>query len=387
MVDVPTYDSLLPGRHPQDNVRPWHQGTLHHLFEGGWIWVIPFNNHARATNPLISVGLSVDPRIHPKPEGSEKVAPEEEFRRFIADYPDIAKQFADAKAIRPWVSTGRLQYSSTQTVGYRWCLTSHAAGFIDALFSKGLGNTFEIVNALGWRLLEAIRDDDFAVERFEFVQELEQGLLDHNDDLVANAYTSFQDYDLWNAWFRVWSLNQRLAIFAINRAYARYLADRDQSGIEALGRLAVHGVIPDYPPARELFARASQEVRAVAEGRQDAGVAAKQVMDLLGNANFLPPALELANPDNRCIHVSGPKVAKMLRWAKKEAPPEIGDLVLDGLTLFLRKRLSPGEFKLVEELKHGLAPVPVLGRPLRRPAPTWPSSAPASTVPPSKPAA
>ena len=23
------------------------EGTLHHVFEGGWLWVIPFNNHHR----------------------------------------------------------------------------------------------------------------------------------------------------------------------------------------------------------------------------------------------------------------------------------------------------------------------------------------------------
>ena len=36
-----------------------------------------------------------------------------------------------------------------------------------------------------------IKDDDWSVERFEYMQEFEQGLLDFNDDLVANAYTSF----------------------------------------------------------------------------------------------------------------------------------------------------------------------------------------------------
>ena len=36
---------------------PLSQGTLHHVFEGGWFWVIPFNNHKDAVNPLCSIGV------------------------------------------------------------------------------------------------------------------------------------------------------------------------------------------------------------------------------------------------------------------------------------------------------------------------------------------
>jgi FADH2 O2-dependent halogenase len=364
MVGVTPYEETVPpGAHGTHT--PWSQGTLHHVFEGGWIWVIPFNNHARATNPLVSVGLSVDPRIYPKPD----CPPEQEFRDFIARFPDVDRQFADARTVREWTSTGRLQYSSSQTAGYRWCLTSHAAGFIDALFSRGMTNTLEIVNALAWRVLAALRDDDFAVERFKPVQDLEQGLLDFNDNLVANAYTSFQRFELWDAWVRVWSLGLRFANFEINRGYARYLDTRDQASLERLERLAADGCTPDYPPAREFFARVSQEVRDVAEGRQDAGSAAATMMRLMRDADFVPPPLGLADPAIRSWVVSPPKVARMMLWASKEAPDEIGQLVREGLTLFIKKRLARDEFDLAEEIKHKVAPLPVIGRRLRIPAP------------------
>jgi FADH2 O2-dependent halogenase len=361
MTDVrPFEDTVIPqGVHR--NPSPWSQGTLHHLFTGGWMWVIPFNNHARATNPLVSVGLSLDPRIHPKPEGTAQ----QEFDAFLADYPDIRKQFSRAKPARDWVSTGRLQYSSKQTVGYRWCLTSHAAGFIDALFSRGLENTMEIVNSLVCRVIDAVRDDDFSVERFEYVQHLEQGLLDFNDDLVANAYTSFQDWNLWDAWFRVWSLAQILATFEINRTYAKYLDSRDMAAIEHLAKLEPHGSVPEYPPARELFRSVSSTVQQVQNGQLDAATAAEHIFKLLGEADFSPPAFGLKDRDNRWYNATAPNVARTLRWAKKEAPPEIGDLVYEGLTLFLRKRLSPDEFDLRGELKHTLAERPILGRPFR----------------------
>ncbi|MCA9923855.1 MAG: NAD(P)/FAD-dependent oxidoreductase, partial [Anaerolineales bacterium] len=122
----------VSGRSPQDNALPFRmaEGTLHHLFAGGWLWVIPFNNHAESTNPLCSVGLLLDPRRHPP---RNDLTPEAEFFGFIADYPDIAAQFADAHAVRDWVRAGRLQYTSKQVVGDRWALLGHAAGFIDPL--------------------------------------------------------------------------------------------------------------------------------------------------------------------------------------------------------------------------------------------------------------
>lgn len=362
MIGVKAYEDTVPeGAH--GNPTKWSEGTLHHLFEGGWMWVIPFNNHARATNPLVSVGLSLDPRIHPPFDGT----PQEEFDDFLRRFPDVAKQFEGATAVRPWVRTGRLQYSSKQTMGYRWCLTSHAAGFVDALFSRGLSNSFEIVNALGWRLLDALDDDDFSEERFAPVQELEQSLIDFNDDLVANAYTSFGDFRLWDAWFRVWSLGQILATFEINRAYAKYLDTHEAAELEHLARIAPAGSIPDYAPARELMARVSQRVEAVQAGEADAGRAAAGIMDDLANADFVPPAFGLHDPANRWFNATPSKVVKTLLWARKDAPEPIGEIVHEGLTLFIKKRFSRDEFAVGEELKHIAAEWPVVGRRLRVP--------------------
>lgn len=365
MVDViPFEDTVFPrGVHKAPS--PWSKGTLHHLFPGGWMWVIPFDNHPRATNPLCSVGISLDPRIHPKPDCS----PEQEFNDFLANFPDVRKQFSRARAAREWVSTGRLQYSSRQTVGYRWCLTSHAAGFIDALFSRGLENTMEVINSLVYRVIDAVRDNDFSVERFEPVQELEQGLLDFNDDLVANAYTSFQSWDLWDAWFRVWSIGQILATFEVNRAYAKFTDHHDIGAVERLAKLEPYGSIPDYAPARELLKSVSRLVQQVQNGHLGATDAAEQIFGLLQRADFIPPAFGLTDRRNRWYLLTSSKALASLAWARKQAPPEIGELVHEGLTLFMRKRLSRDEFNVQEELKHMVAGLPVLGRPFRVPAP------------------
>src|SRR5277367_3311546 len=42
MIDVKPYDDLsLPNGIPRYDKR-WYEGTCHHIFDGGWLWVIPF---------------------------------------------------------------------------------------------------------------------------------------------------------------------------------------------------------------------------------------------------------------------------------------------------------------------------------------------------------
>jgi len=366
------------GIHPFDEVglrtsgfpSSWHEGTLHHLFNGGWMWIIPFDNHHRATNPLCSVGLQLDPRIHPRPP----YPPAEEFDRFLTRYPDIGAQFENARPVRSWVSTDRLQYSSRQTVGYRWCLTSHAAGFIDPLFSRGMSNTMETVHALCHRLLDAIRDDDFSIERFAHMQDLEQGLLDFNDDLVANAFTSFSDWRLWNAWFRVWALGQIIATLEVNRAYVHYLDTRDTAALDPLEHAWWRGkVIPErspYAPLLELMREVGEICQAVWAGELDAGLAADAINDRLINSDVVPPAFGLDDPARQCVDAGFFGILSVLRWAKKVPPPEIGTLVNEGFTLFMKKRFAKGEFELAEEVKHLIAGWPLVGSRLRVPEPT-----------------
>ncbi len=98
------------------------------MIDRGWFWVIPFDNLKGSLNPVVSVGLQMDERTYPKPAD---LTPDQEFRMFLDRYPAVKRQFVGAKRVREWVSSDRLQYSSRQSIGPRWCLMSHAAGFLD----------------------------------------------------------------------------------------------------------------------------------------------------------------------------------------------------------------------------------------------------------------
>ena len=96
MIDVKPYDDLtLPNGVPKAP-RRWYQGTCHHIFDGGWLWVIPFDNREGSANKCVSVGLSFDMRKFPKPTD---ITPDEEWRQFLDKFPSIKEQFKDALSL------------------------------------------------------------------------------------------------------------------------------------------------------------------------------------------------------------------------------------------------------------------------------------------------
>jgi FADH2 O2-dependent halogenase len=221
MVGVKRYDERWQGAAP---TTPWSQGTLHHFFDGGWIWVIPFDNHPKSKNPLCSVGLNLDMAKYPY---DPALSAEDEWRRFLARYPSYGWQFSDARIARPWVKTGRLQYSNRAAIGRRYWVTPHAFGTVDALYSRGLLNAFQTLNPACRAILHAIERDDFSTEPFEPVQALMRNALEVQDLLVYGSYTALGDPDLLERWLVIWSLFESLSIRRILPALREYAESKD----------------------------------------------------------------------------------------------------------------------------------------------------------------
>jgi tetracycline 7-halogenase / FADH2 O2-dependent halogenase len=319
MVGVTPFDDAKAAQKHTQPV-PWHQGTLHHAFKGGWLWVIPFDNHDAALSPLCSVGLSVDERMFPTPDGT----PQQEFDDFLRRFPEIAEQFRDARTVRPWARTERLQYSASKTVGDRYCLTAHAAGFIDALYSRGLTNTVAVINALSHRLIEAARTDDWSTERFEYVDRLQQGLFDVHDDLVYSSYVGFGHYDLWNAVIRVWKATSFMTWVPTQKALSDFRRDGDAAAFDALEG----GPTPGIPgPAGEDVAALLEFTRttcqAVESGELPAAEAAENMWERLRASDFLPEPLGLAIPDNKTPENTPELKKRVIAWGQQQAPERI----------------------------------------------------------------
>ncbi|OHV21172.1 FAD-dependent oxidoreductase [Parafrankia soli] len=315
MVGVTPFDEVT---RPSGQPSPWHQGTLHHIFDGGWLWVIPFDNHQSATNPLCSVGLNLDTRRFPKQPG---VTADEEWQTYLDRFPSVARQFAAARPTWDWVSTGRTQYSSTRTVGDRWTMMSHAAGAIDALFSRGMANTMQVIYAFAPMLMDALTDGDLSAERFASIDQLNQTILDVNDRLVASSYTSFRDFDLWRAWSKVWFMAWNLGISRIVGTYFGFLERGDPALFDRLFDAPFPGTFcPDLPEFQDLFRRLGGVMDEVDQGQATPTEAVGRLADLLGTAAFLPEPLRLGDVLRRWHDGSFDAQRQMYEWGRSASP-------------------------------------------------------------------
>lgn len=243
MVGVPNYHRVGGSQMRYGLPYSMSEGTLHHIFDGGWLWVIPFNNHRASTNPLCSVGLLLDPRRYPQ---RDDLTAEAEFRSFIARFPSMAAQFADAHAVRDWVRTGRIQYSAKQAVGDRWALLGHAYGFIDPLYSKGLYTSFASVGLLAHLLLQAAGTGDYSAAAFAPLDRLSSAFIQSADRLVANSYKSFSNHRLWQVYSVMWLLGAYTELVRLNMMRARAAGDRAQYMSELAGLKLVGGGFPEF---------------------------------------------------------------------------------------------------------------------------------------------
>jgi FADH2 O2-dependent halogenase len=356
-IDVVPYDHIVGSKEAHGLQSPLSQSTLHHLFDGGWMWVIPFNNHPRATNPLCSVGLLLDIDRFPQPEG---VPPEEEMRAFFNRFPSIGRQFAKARAVRAFLGTGRLQYSSGQMAGERWCLTSHAGAFIDPLFSSGLMITIGTITLLADALLKACRDDDFAVERFALVGEFAQSAFAQFDRVVSASYVSFKDFDLWNAWGRIYLTGVLLGALTPLRCYFKYRETGDRSMLEAADRLPYRGVTGSgFPESMRIFDKGFAEVMSVRTEGKDPHVAAKNVFGILEEVDFIPPSVHLTDPALRApLALTIPNMRHDIPWMLKQSPPWMREQLFDWPRTAYLKYTAKGLYRAVtRSMKRGFDPL------------------------------
>ncbi|WP_305786494.1 NAD(P)/FAD-dependent oxidoreductase [Symbioplanes lichenis] len=321
--DSRTIFTHMRGVRPYDSVEEssgqpnlWHQGTLHHLFDGGWMWVIPFDNHAGSESDLVSVGLNLDSARFPRTR-----EPQREWDAFLDRYPAIKRQFAGAEAAFPWVSTGRTQFSSRQTVGDRWILMSHAAGAIDALFSRGMANTMAVIETFVPTYLAARAEGDFSAARFAPLDVLNQNILDNNDKLIAGSYIAFRDFDLWRAWSKMWYLAWNLGVIRVAGSYYQYVETADPAVLARLHQGPLPGSFcPELPSAQRQFEECFAVMERVQRGTLSAADAVPELAYLLGDGEASPSPLNLHDVLRRW-HDGSQETQKLIYdWGRTAAP-------------------------------------------------------------------
>lgn len=168
---------------------PVDDAAVHHVFDGGWIWVLRFCNGVTSAGIAATEALASELRLA---DG------EAAWERVLNRIPVLREQFQNAKTVQPFRYIPRLGFRSERISGRNWALLPSAAGFVDPLLSTGFPLTL-----LGVTRLASILEHDWMSENFS--TRLKQYAAQTDAELLATArligvlYANFGNFRLFSA--------------------------------------------------------------------------------------------------------------------------------------------------------------------------------------------
>ncbi len=171
---------------------PPDAAALHHVFDGGWMWVLHFNNGWTSAGVAATQAAAERLRLFAK---------ESAWTRLLDTLPEVKRQFAGAYAATPFTFVPRLSFRSSVVTGSGWALLPSAAGFVDPLLSTGFPLTL-----LGISRLAMVLECDWKTTAFEnslahYAAATDAELL-ATSQLIGALYANMADFPM----FRMLSL-------------------------------------------------------------------------------------------------------------------------------------------------------------------------------------
>ena len=189
-INVPRCDQMPDYELAEKPPYPIDDAALHHVFDGGWMWVLRFNNG------VTSAGIAVTDQLANELNLSEGEAA---WRRFLARFPSIAAQFAEAEAIRAFTWMPRLTYRCTRAAGAGWALLPSAAAFVDPFFSTGMPLALLGIERLGKLFVESFGRSDFN-QQLQAYSNITLAEADHTAQFIAGCYAGFPRFELFTSY-------------------------------------------------------------------------------------------------------------------------------------------------------------------------------------------
>ena len=181
------------GAHGESPPYPIDDAALHHVFDGGWMWVLRFGNG------LTSAGVAV---VDALAEELRLADGEPAWHRLLDRFPAVHAQFAEARPIRQFDYMPRLSSRAPAAAGPRWALLPSAAAFVDPLFSTGFPLTLLGIERLA-ALLESGAffgeggrgSSDPPSSSLDAYSAATLAEADHTAAFVAGCYAGFPRFD------------------------------------------------------------------------------------------------------------------------------------------------------------------------------------------------
>lgn len=157
--------------------------AVHHLFDGGWVWILRFNNRLTSAGGVWTGQAKRKHGWRPGPES---------WAELLKTFPGIAEDFACSRLETALHWMPEVGYRASRVVGPGWALLPSAAGFIDPLLSTGFPLALWGILRLVSLLTERDGNEwDASLRNYE-----EDTLrdLDSAEDLVSALYAVLPDF-------------------------------------------------------------------------------------------------------------------------------------------------------------------------------------------------
>lgn len=168
---------LLSGTLPY----PPDAAASHYVFPGGWMWILPFDNGVTSAGFAVETWLADELNL----VSADSCA----WERFLARFPAIRAQFADARPVEKWHYAPKLSYRAQNVVGDGYLRLPSATAFIDPLYSTGMPLTLLGIQRIA-QILEGGATPE-ALARYEATTFAE---LDWVAEFIGANYAAFADF-------------------------------------------------------------------------------------------------------------------------------------------------------------------------------------------------
>jgi FADH2 O2-dependent halogenase len=168
---------------------PVDDAAVHHVFDGGWVWVLRFNNRVTSAGVAATQAVAAELKLS---QG------EPAWRRLLERLPALRSQFESAIPCQPFRHMPSVSFRSGTIAGERWVMLPSAAGFVDPLLSTGLTLTLQGVERLARILQKDFDSAELSVRLQGYAEQTDCDVISASR-LIGALYATMDNFSAFTA--------------------------------------------------------------------------------------------------------------------------------------------------------------------------------------------
>jgi tetracycline 7-halogenase / FADH2 O2-dependent halogenase len=168
---------------------PVDDAAVHHVFDGGWVWVLRFNNGVTSAGVAATQTVASELGLHEE---------EPAWQRLLHRLPALRLQFEHAKPCQPFRYMPAVSFRGRTIVGKRWVMLPSAAGFVDPLLSTGFTLTLQGIERLARILQYDLSSARLSGQLQSYAEQTEYDLLAASS-IIGALYATMNNFSAFTA--------------------------------------------------------------------------------------------------------------------------------------------------------------------------------------------